>query len=239
MTNHLTPTPTAQQFTAFERAYDYFNQTLFDNQLPAVILNLSRKSKAMGFIAPFRWRTAGSEPTGQGTVHELSINPEILCMSLIDVYSTLVHEQCHIWQYAYGTPSRSGYHNKEWADKMESVGLIPSSTGFPGGNKTGQAMSDYPEENGVFMAALEAMPESFKLPFVSTEGDMLAVMLAQGNGSPSTGAGGRPEGGYVPLSAGGRKNKTKYCCSCGINVWGKPELQIICGECGGTFQETQ
>ena len=44
-------TPTAKQFKAFEDGYDYFNDLLFNGQLPPVILNLSRKSKAMGFVA--------------------------------------------------------------------------------------------------------------------------------------------------------------------------------------------
>ena len=48
-------TPTKQQFEAFENAYEYFNVVLFQKQLPPVILNLSRKSKAMGFVAPFRY----------------------------------------------------------------------------------------------------------------------------------------------------------------------------------------
>ena len=73
-------TPTIEQFRAFEGAYDYFNQTLFKGKLPNVILNLSRKSKAMGFVAPFRWRKADAQ-AGKGQIHELSINPEILSMS--------------------------------------------------------------------------------------------------------------------------------------------------------------
>ena len=101
-------TPTNAQFEAFESAYQYFNEVLFAYELPDVILNLSRKSKAMGFAAPNRWVRADrtkmvdlSKPetisTSSGVeMHELSINPEILCLSLIEVYSTLVHEQCHI-----------------------------------------------------------------------------------------------------------------------------------------------
>ena len=229
--NTPTPTPTVQQFKAFENAYDYFNQVLFGGVLPGVILNLSRKSKAMGFVAPLRWRKAEQDPGAEGTIHELSINPEILCMGLIEVYSTLVHEQCHIWQHEYGKPSRSGYHNKEWAAKMEAVGLIPSSTGQPGGQKTGQNMSDYPAEGGVFLKALETMPEDYKLPFVSIEGDrVVATMVGIGLGN------GRPESGHVPRPSSGKKNKTKYICSCGTNVWGKPDLHILCGECGEGFQ---
>jgi len=97
MSNALTKTPTKQQFEAFENAYQYFNVVLFQKTLPPVILNLSRKSKAMGFVAPFRWRAANTDGTDRKSrLHELSINPEILAMDLIEVYSTLVHEQCHI-----------------------------------------------------------------------------------------------------------------------------------------------
>jgi len=31
------------------------------------------------------------------------------------------------------------------------------------------------------------------------------------------------------------RNKVKYTCGCGYNVWGKPSLQIICGECEEKF----
>jgi len=33
---------------------------------------------------------------------------------------------------------------------MESIGLMPSDTGEPGGKRTGQRMSDYPIEGGAF-----------------------------------------------------------------------------------------
>ena len=38
----------------------------------------------------------------------------------------------HLEQAHFGKPSRNGYHNKEWADLMERVGLMPSDTGAPG-----------------------------------------------------------------------------------------------------------
>jgi hypothetical protein len=57
--------------------------------------------------------------------------------------STLVHEMVHVWQQHCGTPSKRGYHNKEWATKMKSVGPQPSSTGMVGGKETGQRMSHY------------------------------------------------------------------------------------------------
>lgn len=224
-------TPTTEQFKAFESGYEYFNKNLFGGELPPVILNLSRKSKAMGFVAPFRWRKADGE-TGKGQIHELSINPEILSMSAIEVFSTLVHEQCHIWQYEYGKPSRNGYHNKEWADKMLSVGLVPSDTGRAGGKMTGQNMSDYPEQGGVFLKALEKMPEHFKLPFVSIESDMrqefmmlmqLEAEITNENGQTTT----------APPKP--KTSKNKYTCSCNCNIWGKIGLNVICGDCQQPF----
>jgi hypothetical protein len=46
----------------------------------------------------------------------------------------------HVWQHAHGKPTRNGYHNKEWAAKMDNLGLVPSSTG---GKRTGQSVSHY------------------------------------------------------------------------------------------------
>ena len=52
---------------------------------------------------------------------------------------------------------RRGYHNKEWADFMEAIGLMPSSTGAPGGARTGDKMADYAIEGGRFLEAYESL----------------------------------------------------------------------------------
>ena len=46
------------------------------------------------------------------------------------------------------TVTVGGYHNAEWASKMESVGLVPSTTGAPGGARVGQAVSHYVDGEG-------------------------------------------------------------------------------------------
>ena len=33
-----------------------------------------------------------------------------------------------------------------------------------------------------------------------------------------------------------KKNKTKYTCSVVLSIWGKPELNVICGDCEEAFQ---
>lgn len=67
----------------------------------------------------------------------------------------MVHEMVHLWQFQYGNPSQKAYHNKEWADKMESIGLMPSNTGRVGGKRTGQKMDDYPIKGGLFLKVAE------------------------------------------------------------------------------------
>jgi hypothetical protein len=198
--------PTGDQWAAYGRAYDYFNATLFDGRLRRCILNFDRHARrAAGFFAPERWvRSSSDERT-----HEISLNPNVLDAPLEHRMSTLVHEMVHLWQQEYGKPSRRGYHNRKWANKMESIGLMPSSTGKPGGKRTGQQMSDYVIAGGRFDLALKAMPEECLLPLLS--------------GSPVRAPGADPTA----------KNKTKHTCPacCGNIAWGKPVLPIICGIC--------
>jgi len=122
---------TTMQFKTLDDLYRYYNMELFNSGLSDCIVNMSRHSNSYGFFAARRWRS-GENETGK-IVHEISLNPDYLDRPFADWHSTLVHEMCHLWQQDYGHPSRA-YHNKEWAAKMEEVGLIPSDTGQPGGN---------------------------------------------------------------------------------------------------------
>jgi hypothetical protein len=74
-----------------------------------------------------------------------------------EVLSTLVHEMVHLWQYHHGKPSRSGYHNTEWAAKMAALGLMPSNTSAPGDKRTGQQMTHYIIAGGLFGHAADAL----------------------------------------------------------------------------------
>jgi predicted SprT family Zn-dependent metalloprotease len=60
----------------------------------------------------------------------LALNPDgFISETDKQVCQTLVHEMTHVFQHVHGKPSARGYHNKEWAAKMKSIGLQPSSTG--------------------------------------------------------------------------------------------------------------
>lgn len=214
--------PTTEQFNTYQALYDYFNEHLFDGELPGIILNFSRKGGACGFFAPNRWHR------GETKTHEISINPTHLASDpFIEVCQTLVHEQAHLWQHAFGKPSRPGYHNHEWAAKMDAVGLMPSSTGREGGAKVGQHMSDYPIEGGRFMAAFTALPSGLKLPWIANESRFQASILGTLT-IPAAGA----QGTEVQAPAPDPKKKIKYTCpGCQAKAWGKPGLQIKCVPC--------
>ena len=202
------PNPTAEQFEAYRNLYAYFNRELFDGRLSPVILNFSRLAKTYGFFSPERW------VSGESVTHEISLNPSYLSTRPArEVVSTLVHEMAHLWQQECGKPSRRGYHNAEWAAKMEAIGLMPSSTGAPGGKRVGQHMTHYIIEGGPFAKAFERMPSEYLLPWATRE--------------------------ELPKerTAAKKRTKVKYTCpECGANVWGKPKLSVACGECGVPFE---
>lgn len=156
--------PSHALYQALQTAYEHFNRELFEDALPEVIFTVQRQNDVLGYFAPERWVS----PEGE-RCHEIAINPAHMGQSrVIDVLQTLAHEMVHCWQYCFGNPSRRSYHNKEWAKKMIAIGLQPSSTGAPGGEITGQHMSDYPVAGGVFLQSCESLVrnKAFRLPWI-------------------------------------------------------------------------
>ena len=225
----IPPTPT--QFDAFQTMFDHFNRELFAGQLPQVILNFSRHSGALGFFAPRRWLGA----TPDTTAHEISLNPEYLrTRTPAEVAGTLVHEMVHLWQSEFGSPSRNGYHNAEWAQKMAQVGLIASDTAAPGGKMTGQRMSHYIAPGGVFVASFGRLNgKQFPWQHIAKPSAPATVPRP-----PTTGRD-EDDGDDEPSAPKG-KTKVKYTCPiCKTNVWGKPGLRVYCIGPDGQEHHTQ
>ena len=42
--------PTIQMYTFIQNAYDFFNERLFNSELPACLLTLQREKNAMGYF---------------------------------------------------------------------------------------------------------------------------------------------------------------------------------------------
>ena len=195
--------PTAETYSALQTAYEFFNRQLFCVHLPDCLITLHRKDKRMyGYFWGSRF-THLEDPRERRT-DEIALNPSrFTAAGIEDVLSTLVHEMVHLWQHHFGTPSRAGYHNREWAAKMKEIGLYPSSTGAPGGKETSQNMSHYVIAGEAFATACAALvSEGFKLAW----GEIADAVRDIDKGDDTN-----------------RSRRMKYTCpSCEANAWGNP-----------------
>jgi hypothetical protein len=197
-------TITQAHYRALQEAYDFFNGELFEGSLPHVLVTLQRHAKTKGYFAPERFAGRLEE----ATVHELALNPdEFSGRSDELILSTLVHEMTHVWQQAYGRAPRRSYHDRQWAAKMQDLGLQPSDTGEPGGKETGQSVTHFILPGGAYARAYQKLhARGFQLAWESASERKPALAKAA--------------------------SKTKFTCpECGQNAWAKPDAMLICGEC--------
>jgi predicted SprT family Zn-dependent metalloprotease len=194
--------PTQRAYGELLGAAEYFNRELFGGQLPPCLITLRAGKKAHGFFAPSRFIAGNGDRSD-----EIALNPTHFG-DTGELLQTLAHELVHLWQHHFGTPSRSGYHNQEWAGKMLSIGLVPSDTGAPGGKQTGQRMADYPARGGLFINARDALiAGGFKVTWTEA-----AITK--------------------PNRFGTAGRRTKFTCRhCGENVWARPSSRPVCGIC--------
>ena len=205
MATRTARTVTIDAYTALEAAYDWFNTELFARALPSCLITLQRKARSRGYFANdrFEHRREGS------TTDEIALNPDTFRgRSDKEILSTLVHEMVHCWQRHFGTVGRAGYHNKEWAEAMVRIGLMPSETGEAGGKTTGQSVTHYIMAGEAFDRAAEALlATGFQLRWQSYACDAEAAQRKA-------------------------KSKTKFTCpGCGQNAWAKPDASLMCGDC--------
>lgn len=138
-------------------AFDHFNQELFDGILKRPVLKILPLRSSLG-----RFSFDGCRNTTEDTIC-IGVN-HFKQAPQAEVLSTLVHEMCHQWQSNHGKMGRrSGYHNLQWAEKMEECGLMASTTGKPGGKKSGPRVSHYIIPDGVFEQSLSRLPSDFVL----------------------------------------------------------------------------
>lgn len=234
--------PTETTYAELKVAYDTFNARLFDGSLPACLLTLQREKRTYGYFSRDRFGTKDGQ-----TTDEIALNPEYFAVvPLIETLQTIVHEMTHLWQAHFGTPGRGRYHNAEWADKMEHIGLMPSSSGRPGGRRVGDRMADYPIEGGRFVAAVSELVDTrgFSISwfdrFAPPRALYPTVEPADVPGLPAAALEVAAQSGVqvrsdVPSSVSNRSNRSnrvRYTCAgCGLNMWGKPSVRVACVSC--------
>lgn len=205
----MTNAPTHKAYGSLDAAYDHFNRVLFAGQLPPCLITMQRHKGAYGYFSGERFASVDNP---EDVTDEIALNPNhIGGRTPAATLSTLAHEMCHLWQHHFGKPSRSGYHNQQWAAKMREVGLIPTDTGQPGGKEVGQKVTHMIEEGGRFEKACTA--------FLAEKGSILYHDRA---GEGDAGATRKKKAA----------SKTKYACpSCELNAWAKPGVNLWCGNC--------
>jgi hypothetical protein len=232
---------TTVQFKTLDDLYKFYNEALFEGGLSDCIVNMSRHNGSYGFFAARRWKT--EEAGKEKVIHEISLNPDFLDRPDVEWHATFVHEMVHLWQEDHGHPSRAAYHNKEWGWKMEEVGLIPSDTGKPGGKKTGQNMSHYIKAEGAFIKTFERLTaetlEALRLKYLPAYPHPEPAKRRRGGASGEEGGseGENEEEAGEEETTEKYTSKKKYSCPCGNNVWGRPGLKIMCGECKEEYTE--
>ena len=139
---------TVSQYQFLQDLYNYYNKALFQGKLPDCLINICRRKGGPGFFVSERWTGTRWE-----RIHEINLTPRDLEQESLIWHAVLVHNTVHLWQYIYGGPSRNGYHNTEFALKMEETGLITLETGKPDGKRTGQKVSQNINPAGAFIKA--------------------------------------------------------------------------------------
>ncbi len=213
MSEEQAKAPTYETYEAFQVAYDFYNQELFGGTLPNCVITMMRKKSMLGYFKDNCWEDVEDKER----TDEICMNPQAFNTRPVDdTLSTLVHEMCHLWQHHYGQKQAKSknYHNREWADMMEEVGLMPSATGEPGGKTTGSKMDHYILPDGNFIAATRTLldQEGWMLPYVSID-------LEDSQKKAK------------------KESKTKFVCpTCDEKIWGKPTTTAICEVCNVRFE---
>jgi hypothetical protein len=155
----------------------------------------------------------------QGLLDEITFNTVHLDRSRWETLETLLHEQCHLWQQNFGEdPVRPGrtYHNREFCDKCESLGLHPRlGTGAhyrPADGVFGVLM----KEHGMKAPQPIEAPELYKKNWWELLDDLLGKEKKKGVSTLN-----------------------KWSCPCGENVrvGSKKWPGATCARCGGEYRQ--
>jgi hypothetical protein len=236
--------PTLTFYQALQEAFDHFNTSLFDAALPPCLITLRSANRRYGYHHAQRFIS----PQGK-MIDELGLNPGFFALRPVEsVLSTLVHEMVHHWQQSFGKPTRSNAHNREWSEKMVSIGLIPSHTALPGGRQTGRTMTHYILPGGPFITVCNRLVESgFHLGWLDRHAATTPEKFEQEHRalveagiemtfSPSPISNlpeqlGEAPAVYRPEQRTAPSRQRLICSGCGIKAWVEPGTEILCGAC--------
>ena len=233
--------PTEQLYGELSVIHEFFNERLFDGALPPCIFTIQRVRNVYGYFSAKRFFNRQIREIAD----EIAVNPAYFAIRDVkETLSTLVHEQVHQWQIHCGTPGRRGYHNMEFAWKMEDVGLMPVSMDKGReGTKIGDKVDHTIIPGGLFdVECNDLLGKGFILSWIDryppleelkrikdadkVSPDILDMLSTNQELEEETPA--------------RQKTKPSYKCpTCRATVWGKPGLLVICGKCKEYMNEEE
>jgi predicted SprT family Zn-dependent metalloprotease len=205
--------PTRETYDPLQQAYENLNRSLFEGELPNCLITLQRSKKSYGYFCGDRFGRADGTLTD-----EIALNPtHFRDRPQEEVLATLAHEMVHLWQHHFGKAGRGRYHNKEWAEKMKSIGLQPTSTGKDDGPETGDVMGHLIVPDGAFDRAVRKLLAR----------GLIVLWIEQPEKRPVAGDDG-DEDAQAESKSGKR---VRYICPHGdMKAWAKHGARLVCGE---------
>jgi hypothetical protein len=197
----VNPRATQAIYGKLQKGFHHFNKALFDSALPDCAITF-RRGRSRGYYAADRC--------------EIALNPEHMTDGVMELFSWLLRGMVHLWQQHYGKPGRPGYHNKQWAEMMRELGLIPKGdeSGKPTGDKVGHCI----EPGGRFAHTVETLLVG-GLEFTWSEVPAHRSTACGGN-ETGEGASGATRSG----------KRVRYACGYGHLAWARPGANLVCGE---------
>jgi hypothetical protein len=199
----------------WQDAYDLFNKELFEGRLPECVVALNNASRfGTARFIPNHYRGSGGK-----AINGFEINPLYFYRrKLIETLTVLAYEMVYVWQWRVaGKKSRNGYRSKAWMTRIRQIGLVPFDDAH--GFKSREQINCRIVKNGPFETACKRfLEEMLDIPWEKRYEEIFPAA---------------PDRHKKP----GTANKIRYACGrCGSIVWGKPNLNILCGNCNERFE---
>lgn len=216
---------TVSLYKSLQNAIDYAEEYFFTSKgkkaFPKIVLSLDsscRRSCVASVVVKYLYDKKIKE-----ILQFMTFNPDYFDRTTEKILSTVVHELCHIYEIAYIHTPRSGYHSKKWEALMLECGLSPIFN-----NKSRTSVTQKIEEDSVF--------KEFAASFEESNPDWLTCVRYSPNKTGNED--GDNSDDFPELPKQPNRNKIKYTCpECDAHVWGKPNLNIRCGDCECLFEE--
>ena len=205
-------TKTSRLAGQLEKLFRMLNDDYFNGQLETTVITIQSTPRAYGHysVAPI-WSVNGEE-----LKHEINIGAGTLDRDIEFTVATLLHEMCHFYDdtiLKIKDCSRNGtYHNKQFKETAESVGLIVTKS-----EKYGYAHTA--PSDSLIEWILENNVQEIKL----NRNEFTGIRVTGGNNTGnSTGI----------KTTNTNSHSRKYICPCcGTSVRATKEVRLICADC--------